>query len=74
MHSLSWPSGKSVRLGSRRLGFDSKSRQTNDFKIGIHSYPAWRSALNGQCGKQADNFTCCAVGKSTSRDSPILVW
>ena len=23
-----------------RLGFDSESGQTNDFKIGIHSFPA----------------------------------
>ena len=30
-----------------RLGFDSESGQTNDFNIGIHSYPAWRSALMG---------------------------
>ena len=37
---LRWPSGKSVRLGSCRLGFDSESSQTNDFKIGIHSFPA----------------------------------
>ena len=28
---LRWPSGKSVRLGSCRLGFDSESGQTNDF-------------------------------------------
>ena len=46
-------------------GFDSESDQTNDFKIGIHSFPAWRSALQGQCGEQAGKFTCCAVGKGT---------
>ena len=23
------------------FGFDSESRQTNDLKIGIHSFPAW---------------------------------
>ena len=34
-------------------------------KIGIHSFPAWRSALKGQCGEQAGKFTCCAVGKGT---------
>ena len=51
----------SVCLLSCRLGFDSESGQTNDFNIGIHSFPAWRSALKGQCGK----FTCCAVGKGT---------
>ena len=37
---LRWPSGKSVRLGSCRLEFDSELGQTNDFKIGIHSFPA----------------------------------
>ena len=33
--------------------------------IGIHSFPASRSALKGQCGEQAGKFTCCAVRKST---------
>ena len=26
--------------GSADLGFDSKSGQTNDFKLGVHSFPA----------------------------------
>ena len=39
-NELRWPSGKSVHLGSCRLGFDSESGQTNDFKIGIYSFPA----------------------------------
>ena len=30
---LRWPSGKIVRLESCKLGFDSKSGQTNGFKI-----------------------------------------
>ena len=42
-----------------------ESGQTNDFNIGIHSFPAWRSALKGQCEEQAGKFTCCAVGKGT---------
>ena len=29
------------------LGFDSESDQTNNFKIGIHSFPASRSTLKG---------------------------
>ena len=37
---LRWSSGKSVCLWSCRLEFDSESSQTNDFKIGIHSFPA----------------------------------
>ena len=65
LNEIRWQSGKSVRLGSCRLGFDSESDQTNDFKIGIHSFPAWRSALKGQCEEQAGKFTCRAVGKGT---------
>ena len=42
-------------------------------KIGIHSFPAGRSAIKIQCEEQARKFTC-AVGKGTYRDSPILVW
>ena len=61
-------------LLSCTLGFDSESRQTNDFEIGIHSFPACRSALKGQFEEQAGKFTCCAVGRGTKRDSPILVW
>ena len=53
----------SVCLLSCRL--DSESGQTNDFIIGIHSFPALRSALKGQCGEQAGKFTYCAVGKGT---------
>ena len=41
---------------------------------GIHSFPAGRSALKGQCGEQAGKFTCCALGKGTERDSSVLVW
>ena len=34
------------------MEFDCESGQTNDFNIGIHSFPAWRSALKGQYEKQ----------------------
>ena len=63
--------GESVRLGSSTLGLNSESGQTNDFKIGIHSFSAGRSALKGQCAKQARKFTCCAVGKGAKRDPPF---
>ena len=46
-------------------GFDSESGQTNDFKIGIRSFPAWRLALKGQCGEQVGKFACYTVGKGT---------
>ena len=45
--------------------FDSESGQTNDFKIGIHSFPTSRPAFKGQCGEQAGKHTCCADGKGT---------
>ena len=35
-----WPRGIELHLLSCRLGFDSDSGQTNDLKIGIHSFPA----------------------------------
>ena len=50
---------------SGRFEFDSELGQTNNFKIDIHSFPAWRSALKEQCGEQAGKFPCCAVGKGT---------
>ena len=34
-------------------------------KNGIHSFPAWRSALEGYCGEQAGKFTCCVLGQDT---------
>ena len=68
------PSGRSVHFWNCKLRFDSESGQTKDFEIGTNSFPAWRSASMGQCGEQAGEFTCCAVGKGTQRDSPILVW
>ena len=56
LKQLNSADGRVVRAsasGAVDLGFDSESGQTNDFKIGIHSFPAWRSALKGQCGEQA---------------------
>ena len=48
-----------------RLEFESESGQINNFKIGIPSFPTWRSALKGQCGEQAGKFICCTVGIGT---------
>ena len=62
---IRWPIGESIRFWSCRLWFDSESGQTNDCKIGIHSFPAKRSTLKGQCGEQTGKFTCGAVGKDT---------
>ena len=66
------PSGKSVCLRSYGLGFGFESGQTKDSLIGIHSFPALRSALKVHGKEQASKLTCCAVGKGTERDSPIL--
>ena len=34
-------------------------------KNGICSFPAWRSAFMGGCGKQAGKFACCVLGQGT---------
>ena len=50
---------KASASGSVDLGFDSESGQTNDFKIGIHSLPASRSAFKGQCGASRQVYSLC---------------
>ena len=62
----------SICLWNSGLGSELESDQTNDCKIGIHKFSAWPSALKWQCGKQANKFTRCAVGKAAERDS--LSW
>ena len=47
----------------------SESGQTNDFIIGIHRFPAWRSALKGQCGEQAGKQ---ALGIDTQKSKEII--
>ena len=47
--------------GSVNLGFDSKSGQTNDLKIGIHSFPAG-CQHQGDSVEQAGKFAYCAHG------------
>ena len=49
--------------GSVDLGFDSESGQTNDFNIGIHSFPARRSAFKGQCGESRQVYLLCRCGR-----------
>ena len=34
-------------------------------KNGIHSFPAWRSAFRGGCGKEAGKFACCVLEQGT---------
>ena len=55
--------------GAVDSGFDSESGQTNDFKIGMHSFPTWLFALIGLCEEQAGKFTC-ALGKALSGIPP----
>ena len=45
--------------GSVDLGFDSELGQTNYFNIGIHSFPARRSAFKGQCGESRQVYLLC---------------
>ena len=56
--------------GSVDLGFDSESGQTNDSKIGIHSFPAWRSAFKGQCGESRQVYLLCRLGKALNGIRP----
>ena len=60
-----WYEQLSIRLGICRLGFNSKSGQTSDFKIGIHTFLAWRSALKESSVKKKPQFSCCVVVKGT---------
>ena len=64
---LRWPSGKSIHLGSWRLRFDPELGQTNDLKIGIHSFPAWRSALKGN---KPASLLVVSLGKALSGIPP----
>ena len=42
-----------------------------DFKNGIHSFPAWKSAQKGPCGEQAGKFACCFLGQG---NASIFMW
>ena len=42
-------------------------------KVGIHSFPAWRSALRRGCGKQAGKFACCVLGQGTQRYASTFI-
>ena len=44
---LRWPSGKSARSSSSRLGFDSKSGQTNHFKNWYSQLPCLTLSIKG---------------------------
>ena len=67
---LRWPSGISVRLGSCRLEFDSKSGQTNDFKIGIQSQlPCLTLSIKGTV-KNKPASLLVPLGKALSRIPP----
>ena len=61
-----WRSGQSVRFAVGRPGVHSPCRVIpKDFKNGIYSFPAWRSAFMGGCGEQAGKFACCVLGQGT---------
>ena len=45
--------------GSVDLGFEFESGQTKDLKIGIHSFPARRSAFKVQCGGSRQVYLLC---------------
>ena len=43
-----------------------------DFKNGIHSFPAWRSAFRGGCGEQARGSLDVSLGKALTATPPPL--
>ena len=47
-----------------------ESGQVNDFKMVIHSFLAWRSALKGQCREKTGKFTVVLLGKALSGIAP----
>ena len=51
--------------GSVDLRFNYEFGQPMTLKIGIHSFPARRSALKGQCEEQTGKFTCSAYREGT---------
>ena len=63
-----WTDGLVYKMSVTIIG--NESVHTNDFKIGIHSFPAWSLVLKGHCGEQAGKFTCCAVEERFSRILP----
>ena len=63
------PSGKSVFLWNCKLGFDSESGQTNDLKIGIHSFPAGRSATGNNVENKPASLLVL-LGKAISKIPP----
>ena len=56
--------------GSVDWGFNSESDQTNDFKIGIHSFPAWRSALKGTLWNKPASSLVVPLGKALNEIPP----
>ena len=68
-----WSVDRASDSGSAHSGFDSESDQIDELKIGIHSFPAWRSALKRDSVEKTVKFACGAVGKKTLRDFLIFV-
>ena len=61
---------KNVCLLSCRLGCHSESGQTNDYKIGIHSFPAWHLALRDSVENKPASLLVVPSGRALSGISP----
>ena len=62
--------GRVVRASASEsvdLGFDFESGQTNDLKIDVHSFPAWRSTFKGQCGESRQVHLLCRWERHLAR-------
>ena len=53
------------------LGLIPSRVKTNDFEIGIHSFPASHSALTGQCGGKPASLLVVPLGKALSGITPF---
>ena len=69
-----WCSGESVRIAVGRPGIHSLSRVIpKDFKNGIHSFPAWRSALKKESVENTpESLIVVSLGKALNGTPPPL--
>jgi len=54
-----------IGLAFGRLGLISVDREQKNWKVGIYSITAWRSAFKGECGDQAGKIACCVLEQGT---------
>ena len=73
---MRWCSGESVRFVVGRPGVHSPSQVIpKDFKNGIHSFPAWRSAYKRDSVKNKPaSLLVVSLGKTLNGTPPTFMW